>query len=104
MSFSRRTNCPQSVLTCPELYNEMYAIAQEKARAAKHQAPTTHAPFSEVHTSVKWIPTIPSVGALEVCSRLSRRNFLGRRCSGLKGTFKIPVEQRRDAAVLKERP
>jgi hypothetical protein len=46
--FSKK-ELPQSVLNCPELYNEMYAIAQAKAQAAGLSL-MMRPPFSDVQT------------------------------------------------------
>jgi MoaA/NifB/PqqE/SkfB family radical SAM enzyme len=84
-----KNELPQSVLTCPELYNEMYAIAQEKARAAGISL-MMRAPFSEVHTkAVKYgicdylyvSAVVRSEGTLSPC-------YFGPALLGLKGTFR----------------
>jgi MoaA/NifB/PqqE/SkfB family radical SAM enzyme len=44
-----KNELPQSVLNCPQRYNQMYAIAQQQARAAGISL-MMQAPFSQVHT------------------------------------------------------
>jgi MoaA/NifB/PqqE/SkfB family radical SAM enzyme len=84
-----KSELPQSVLTCPERYDEMYAIAQETARAAGISL-MMRAPFSEVQTkAVKYgicdylyvSACIRSDGALSPC-------YFGPALLGLKDTFR----------------
>jgi MoaA/NifB/PqqE/SkfB family radical SAM enzyme len=83
-----RDQLPQSVLSCPESYNEMYALAQEQARAAGIGL-MMRAPFSDVHTrAVKYgicdylyvSACIRSDGTLSPC-------YFGPALLGLDGTF-----------------
>jgi MoaA/NifB/PqqE/SkfB family radical SAM enzyme len=84
-----KNELPQSVLNCPELYNEMYTIAQEKARATGISL-MMRAPFSEGHTkAVKYgicdylyvSACITSEGTLNPC-------YFGPALLDLKGTFR----------------
>jgi MoaA/NifB/PqqE/SkfB family radical SAM enzyme len=84
-----KTELPQSVLNCPELYNEMYAIAQERARGAGISL-MMRAPFSGSPTkAVKYgicdylyvSACIRSEGTLSPC-------YFGPALLGLKDTFR----------------
>jgi MoaA/NifB/PqqE/SkfB family radical SAM enzyme len=83
-----KNDLKQSVLTCPEQYNEMYALAQEQARAAGVGL-MMRAPFSEAQTrSVKYgicdylyvSACIRSEGTLSPC-------YFGPALLGLKSSF-----------------
>jgi MoaA/NifB/PqqE/SkfB family radical SAM enzyme len=84
-----RDELPQSVLNCPDLYNHMYAVAQEQARAAGIRL-MMRAPFRAGHTrAVKYglcdylyvSACVRSDGALSPC-------YFGPALTPLTGTFR----------------